>query len=154
MNEIRTGSSIRQALDESTARLPWKITHRLEVARRQALERVPSTEPALQLAGVGPSSLRIVVGGSAGTRARSVSDAGSEHLSGDAPYSGWRAALVAASVAVLIAGWIGVSHLEAARDAEELDELESALLDDDVPIRGLADRGFGAFLRGVAPAER
>src|SRR5690606_15110468 len=43
-DESRFTSSIRQALDESTERLPWRVTHRLEQAREKALARLDERE--------------------------------------------------------------------------------------------------------------
>jgi hypothetical protein len=162
MNEFRTGSMIRQALDESTGRLPWRVTHRLEAARRQALERMPEarqtarqTASPLHPAGIVASGGGIgVLGAGAWPVSRSLLDDLEPGLAAERPPFGWRAAIMGVALAALVAGWFGVAQLESARAAAELDELESALLDDDVPIAGFADRGFGAFLRGVSPGER
>src|SRR5690606_2029692 len=43
--------AVRQALDESTERLPWRVTHRLEQARAAALARLPSEDAHAATAG-------------------------------------------------------------------------------------------------------
>jgi hypothetical protein len=162
MNEFRTGSTIGKALDESTDRLPWRVTHRLEAARRQALERFPDARPTAGAAATPAHPGAIIATGAGigvlGTGSwptdRNLSGSQGAGLIAERPSFGWRAALIGATLAALVAGLLGVAQLESARAAAELDELESALLDDQVPIAGFADRGFGAFLRGVSPSGR
>lgn len=160
MNETRFTSSIRQALDESAERLPLRVTHRLEQARKAALARAPERVAAQALAG-GLSSRPFVglaaagAGGSLSAGALPGSWAVSRHdADGDRPpFVAWRLAAIVVPVAVLVAGLIAFSELDARRDADEVAELEAAVLSDDVPIAAYADRGFGVYLKNSKLAD-
>jgi len=158
MNETRFISSIRLALDESADRLPMRVTHRLEQARRAALSRVPerSTQPARVAAAV--PALGFAAAGGPGLPGNAAM--GGWVLSkrdADAcdrmPCLAWRIAAIVFPVAALVAGMIAFSELEAARGAAEVAELEAAVLADDVPIAAYADRGFGVFLKNSNLAD-
>lgn len=160
MNETRFTSSIRQALDESAERLPLRVTHRLEQSRKAALARAPERAAAQALAG-GLSSRPLV--GLAVAGAGGSLSAGAMHgwalsrRDADAcdrpPFFAWRLAAIVVPVAALVAGLIAFSELDARRDANEVAELEAAVLSDDVPIAAYADRGFGVYLKNSKLAD-
>jgi hypothetical protein len=159
--ESRFTSSIRQALDESTERLPWRVTHRLEQAREKALARLDAREAQAAL---------IIGHGDAGAAntAPTKATAGDSYLSTNGllrfalrrstlpeserpdkerPGLIWRCAVVALPLVVVVSGLIGFSELAVERSANEVAELEAAVLADDVPISAYADRGFGTYLK-------
>ncbi len=139
MNERELARIVRVALDESADRLPYRTTHRLAAARAAALaqarvETVPRTahevvrvahRPAAALAGGGP-----------------------------VPRLVWRIAAVVVPIAVVAAGLFGISALETQQRAEDLAELDAAMIADEVPISAYADRGFGVYLRNVSSHSR
>jgi hypothetical protein len=129
MNEHLFASRIKQALDESAERLPYRVTQRLERARAAALARArPGTEFATASTAASPDVA----------------------LAGDDRPSGW-VRLLSALVPVLlvIAGLYGIALWEDARQAAETADIDAELVlsDDDVPIAAYADRGFGVFIR-------
>src|SRR5690606_14121721 len=67
-----------------------------------------------------------------------------------APRLLWRIAAVVVPIAVVTAGLLGISALDAQRRADDLAELDAAMLADEVPISAYADRGFGVYLRNAA----
>jgi len=146
MNETRFTSSIRQALDESAERLPLRVTHRLEQARKAALGRAPERVAAAQAVASGaPAGAVLGLSAAGGASLGPVFDR--------APYLAWRIAAIVLPVAALVAGLIAFSELDAQRDADEVAELEAAVLSDDVPIAAYADRGFGVYLKNSKLAD-
>jgi len=164
MNEIRFPSTIRRALDESTERLPWRVTQRLEQARRAALLGVPEAaaearRPAERFAvgglaagSTGSHSVSLELGRSFPSTA--VSGIDFEPSGRSRPPFVWRMAAILAPAALLVAALLAFSELESARDADELADLEAAVLADEVPIAAYADRGFGVFLKNSYQPEQ
>jgi hypothetical protein len=164
MNEIRFTSTVRRALDESTQRLPWRVTQRLEQARKTALLGVPEAaaearRPAERFAvggllvGVsGPHSVSLGLDRSFSSTA--VSGIDFEPSGRSRPPFVWRLAAILAPAALLVAALIAFSELESARDADEVADLEAAVLADEVPIAAYADRGFGVFLKNSYQPEQ
>lgn len=160
MNDTRFTSSIRQALDESVERLPLRVTHRLEQARKAALgqasecmvaARAPAAAaPSVAVLGLATAGGARVVGPLPGFGAAN----GAGDQTGErAPWFGWRLVAIVFPVAALAAGMLALSELDAQRRADEVAELEAAVLADDVPIAVYADRGFGVFLKNSRLAE-
>lgn len=152
MNDIQFASSIRQALDESTQLLPWRVTHRLERARKTALEDV--RDDARRASDASRASRRVIV--PVPSQGHLSHDGWSQSASGfaDRPRArlGWRLMAILLPAAVLIAGLFGFSELESSRSAAEVANLETtAVLADEVPIAAYADRGFGVFLKNSKP---
>lgn len=171
MNDIQFTSSIRQALDESAQRLPWRVTHRLERARKAAIARVP-----VEANSTGDTRGRaeaVVPGHAPEQRARGI-DRGPGERGADRhehvrlPHSGfsrpgsglaerprarlaWRLAAVLVPAVVLVAGFVGFSELASMHSATEIATLETDVLADEVPISAYADRGFGVFLKNSRP---
>lgn len=126
MNERRLTSALRQALDDSAQRLPLRVTHRLEQARKAALAGVSDVAPRANRPTNRPTA------------------SATAYI---APYLPWRIAAVLLPTIVLVGGFMLIGNALERRDALEIAELEAALLVDDVPIAAYADPGFGAYLR-------
>lgn len=128
MNEQQFAQQVILALAPSADRLPYRITHRLELARNAALSRIPerSAETAPQAA---------LAGGSVSLLDET-----------DRRWSPWLASVL--SVLLLAGGLIAISMWSDSETAEETADVDLAVLtDDDVPLSAYADRGFGVFLK-------
>ena len=135
MNERELARIVRGALDESTERLPPRHVHRLAAARAAALAHARSVEnfPRTTHAAVRAAHLREA--GSTGTQP---------------PRLLWRLAAVVVPIVLVAAGLFGISVLDTKLRADDLADLDAAMLADEVPIAAYADRGFGVYLRNVA----
>ena len=126
MNEQQFSEQVRQLLDESSERLPYRVSHRLESARAAALARMPA-------------ELEVAVAGSG-------AEGGIDLATGSVPRWSRLAALL--SLMLLVAGLVALSIWSDLEMADETADVDMAvLLDDDVPISGYADRGFGIFIK-------
>ena len=121
-------------LDESTSELPYDISERLRAARMQALDKrkrpvVVATRPVV----ADP-----VILGSGGTASMGWGSEGGNW---------WRALVSAIPVAALMIGLfvVGVNQNEAG--ANEVAEVDAALLTDDLPPAAYTDPGFAQFLK-------
>lgn len=129
MNDRQTAERIRRMLDESAEHVPYRVVHRLESARQAALARASAVaEPELA--------------GQAGARGQvSLEEPSMRRRS--------RAAAIL-SLMLLLAGLVALSVWTDLQEADENADVEMAVLtDDDVPIAGYADRGFGVFLKNA-----
>ena len=130
MNEHLFASRIRQALDESAERLPYRVTQRLERARLAALARatpVVAAQPAIVAA----------------TATATLSG-------GDRPSGLVRLLATLAPILLVIAGLYGIAAWDDAQRAADTADIDAEIVlsdDDEVPLSALADRGFGAYLR-------
>jgi hypothetical protein len=116
--EQQFGQKIRHKLNLGSTALDAGVADRLFLARQQALSRHTASVGELSLAGLG----------------RRVVDLGSDH---------WRPlAAAAALLAFLICG----DYITAMQRTAELEEVDSALLADDLPINAYLDRGFDTWL--------
>ncbi len=133
IQELRFVNEIRSALDASADRLPADLAERLAAARRIALARkkaeAPARVPQLAVAGMHGSPLD--------------DDDGALHRAG-----AWlrRLALVWTLIA-LVAGLTGIYHWQKQKRVEELADVDTAMLLDDLPPTAYADQGFHAFLK-------
>jgi len=122
---------IRTALDASVSRLPYSVTHRLEMARMAALARHrPLTRTVRQ-----PAWRPALADGADATPARGA--------------RWWRVGLAALPALVLAAGLYAISLWNDTEAADEIAEIDSAMLSDDVPLSAYTDRGFGVFLKNI-----
>ena len=119
MNEQEFVLRIKQELDLGSHRLPPLVQLRLQAARHGALDRKPARVEVLTFAGVG----------------RLFEDHARKWL---APL-----ATAAALSLMMFAG----SQLTADQQALEIEEIDSALLSDDLPIDAYLDRGFVTWLK-------
>lgn len=131
MNEHLFASRVRQALDESTEHLPYRVTQRLERARMAALARAaPVATAATATLGSGPTAT----------------------LAGDdRPSVLVRLLATLAPILLVLAGLYGIAAWDDAQRAAETADIDAEIVlsgdDDEVPLSVLADRGFGAYLR-------
>lgn len=131
MKEAEFAYRLRQVLNEGTDRLDYRTVHRLEQARGRALARhralvaeVPTRVPTLQLARVGAPFAA-------------------------APGGFWtwlRRAGLAAPIAALVIGFIGIYQWQHTQTIEHLADLDFAVLLDEGPIDAFADSAFGVML--------
>ncbi len=131
MNELETALLIRRALDRGAERLPYATIHRLEAARNLALSRMGQPLASGQLSQLsfgGGANLALASGGGK---------------------FGWLS-MCAGAVAPLVlvaAGLFATSQWSDGRRADEVAEVDAAMLTDDLPISLYADRGFGVFIK-------
>ncbi len=125
IDERLAALAIRRVLDHGTEQLPYRVSERLAAARARAAAQVPA-------AGT-PD------GGRPQPAVRSPSAGSRNGLR-------WRAAAVGASLATLVAVSVLVDAMQEEQSAEEMAEVNNALLTDDLPLDAYADRGFGVYL--------
>lgn len=122
MNEERQASRIRQALNHSLKDIPPASARRLEAARHLALSRQKQAEGQLALAG----------------HARGFG----LRLGGEMPYL----RQVLAVFALLLGMWISF-YWHSTQYISELEEVDSALLADDIPPEAFLDDDFIEWLK-------
>lgn len=119
------GQRVAARLSQGADNLPHDITERLRVARQQAVakRKVPLAQPVFGLAWAGAGSL------------------GGEH-------PGLFGRLAAALPAILLAaGLVTISVLQSERRANEVAEVDAALLTDALPPSAYTDPGFLEYLK-------
>jgi len=132
MNEVEFAYRIRQALNEGADRVDYRVSLRLEKARRAALARhkagadAPLWVPALRFASSGG--------------APSLEDSTAAWI--------WmrRLGLVVPLIALAI-GFVGIYRWHEDQAIAELANMDLAVLLDDTPIDTYADRGFSVLMR-------
>jgi hypothetical protein len=128
----RFGLKIAARLSSGSAELPHDISERLRVARQQAVtarkhaQIVPMVETATATYGYG------------GSASMGFDDEGSNFWSRTAAFLPFIA---------LVAGLITISLVQNDMRANELAEVDTALLVDDLPPAAYADAGFAQFLK-------
>ena len=123
-DELRFANKVRQALNEGS-RPDARVAERLRAARERALaSRKPEREPALAWA---RSTATGVIGGFGGV-------------------GGFSLRLVLPTV-LLIVGLVAIYSWQREQSAADIEELDSHLLTDDLPIDAYLDRGFEAWLK-------
>lgn len=149
MNELQIAHLARQALDESAEHLPWRVTHRLASAREAALARIPSLQKAAFAAPAAAAPVHpILVSGSGHGRLPGAGDP-----DGRRPIGLRKVAAILVPILIVAAGLLGISEWDSLRRADDIADVDAAVLVDDVPISAYADRGFGVFLRNVAQGD-
>lgn len=126
MNEQQFAQTLRNTLDESAARLPYRVTHRLELARNAALARQRTAQVQFAPSAAGAGSLRLTPG---------------EHP------LWWRLGVTLVPVLVVAFGLMAISVWNDTETADEIAEIDTAVLTDEVPLAAYTDRGFGVFLK-------
>ena len=127
MNEERYAYRVRQALNHGLKDVPPATSRRLEAARHLALSRQKQAMPQMALAGFGSPSVR----------------AGS-HI----PYR----KQILAIVALLLGMWISF-YWHSVQYVTALEEVDSALLTDDLPPDAFLDNDFFEWLLDDSPEE-
>lgn len=124
----RIGLLITARLSDATNDLSYDISERLRAARVQALEKrnisVTKLATSTALSG-GVASLTF----------------GNEH------FSGWNRLVAAVPLLALVLGLIAINVIQNDNRANEIAEIDSALLTDDLPPMAYADDGFAHFLK-------
>lgn len=119
MNEQQFGYKVRHFLNLGTESIDRTTAEKLLAARQRALAQQRVASSSLSLAGIGQITSDILF-----PRART-----------------------ALAILALALGVAGVSYWSSAQQAAEIEELDSALLSDDLPITAYLDRGFDAWLK-------
>ena len=125
--ELRFAALIKRALDESADTLPQATLARLALARKSALRA--QTVPSARRATVNQLAF---AGGAAGDSDR---------------FGFGRASLVFSAIVLVGACLAGLYQIEQDRRIEELADMDSGVLNDELPISAYADQGFNAFLK-------
>jgi len=127
MNEERYAYRVRQALNHGLKDIPSATSRRLEAARHLALSRQKQAMPQMALAGFGSPSVRA-----------------SSHV----PYL----KQILAIVALLLGMWISF-YWHSVQYVTALEEVDSALLTDDLPPDAFLDNDFFEWLLDDSPEE-
>jgi hypothetical protein len=124
----RFGLQVAAQLSQATEELPYEISERLRAARMQALgkRKVAVTQTVTRLATSGVSETRTF---------------GDD----DASWLNRMASII--PLFALIFGLIAISVIQDDNNANELAEIDSALLTDDLPPEAYTDPGFAHFLK-------
>jgi hypothetical protein len=124
------GALIARRLDESTEKLPFRVTQRLANSRKAAIAAIPTSETkTAQATSIQTSGMSISLG----------------FLSGWT----WKVLGFALPALVLAGGLIFISNYSEDQEADEQAAIDAAVLTDEVPISTYADRGFGVYIRNV-----
>jgi len=130
MNEQLFASRIRQALDESSERLPYRVTQRLERARLAAIAHAGTLTVAAPTLTGGTATVALP--------------------SSDRPSGLIRLLATLAPILLVVAGFYGIAAWDDAQRAAETADIDAEIVlsdDDDVPLSALTDRGFGAYIK-------
>lgn len=119
MNEQDFGFKVRHYLNLSTEQIDDQIAERLFAARQKALAQQRVAAFSLSVPGIG-------------------------QISESSLLPKLRRGL---TVVLLALGVAGVSYWSSMEQAAEIEDLDSALLSDDLPINAYLDRGFDAWLK-------
>jgi len=126
---------ITARLSDATNELPYDISERLRAARVQALGKRKIT------------AINTAFSVSASGNAASLTF-GNEHL------SWWDRVATAIPLLVLALGLIAINIIQNDNHANEIAEIDSALLTDDLPPTAYTDPGFAQFLKlSVGPNQ-
>jgi hypothetical protein len=137
LRERRFAHAVRTALNESAGQLPSDVRDRLAAARRTALahkkaEAVQSVvSPALALPGVGSMSMNL----------------GGEPSTGRKMLNLMRRMGLLWPTIALIAGLTGIYQWQQQQRVDELAEVDTAMMLDNLPLAAYADQGFHQYLK-------
>jgi Protein of unknown function (DUF3619) len=132
LSQDRFGLRIAARLSNGNAELPHDISERLRVARQQAV----TSRKRTQLVTSTKSASTIY--GSGGSASMSFDDEG---------LNIWNRLASFLPLIALVVGLVSISIIQNDRRANELAEVDSALLVDDLPPAAYADAGFAQFLK-------
>ncbi len=131
----RFGMSIAARLSDASEALPHDISERLRVARSQAVAK-------RKLVAAPRTASVVVANGSSATLSLGSGDG-----SGDDDFSLWNRLISALPLLALMAGLVGIHLFQNERRANEIAEIDAALLSDDLPPAAYTDPGFVQFLK-------
>jgi Protein of unknown function (DUF3619) len=123
MNELQLPYKVKHYLDLGAERIDRDTAGKLHAARERALARAPVAFSRLGLAGLGQVSFDMV----------------------------WPALRSAAALLIVALGVAGTSYWNSLEQASEYEEVDAALLSDDLPIDAYLDRGFDAWIERSSP---
>lgn len=123
----RFGLKTASYLSAGAAELPHDISERLRVARLRAVaqRKIVRLEPAVQLVGYGGSAALGWAGG----------------------VSWWARVGSVLPLIALVVGLLAINSIQNDNRAQEVAEVDAALLTDDLPPAAFADPGFLQFLK-------
>ena len=124
----RFGLRVTARLSDAAEDLPYDISERLRAARMQALgKRKISTTQTAQVVTISGGEATLTFG--------------NEQL------SGWSRLAAAIPLLALVLGLIAINAIQNDNRANEIAEIDSALLTDDLPPSAYTDAGFAQFLK-------
>jgi hypothetical protein len=126
--EDRFGFLVSARLSDAAEELPYDISERLRAARTRALA-------SRKIAAIRTATSTTVSGGVA------TITFGNEHL------SWWNRIAAVIPLLALALGLVAISVIQNDNGANELAEIDSALLTDDLPPAAYTDAGFAHFLK-------
>jgi hypothetical protein len=126
-NEHALAQKICIRLDRSTEQLSPRITERLAAARAAAMAAAATPGPA----------------------PRSVPSRAAALLASDSPPLWWRVSATALPALLLVLGVFLVNTVQQEQSVEEIAEIDSALLTDELPLVAYADHGFGVYINNT-----
>lgn len=129
--EEQFGRRVAARLSDGTQELPHEVGERLRAARMQALARRKVVQVLRTAPAVVPNGRTAAFGGGWWTRIGSV-----------------------IPLIALVAGLIVITTLQEDNRANELAEVDAALLTDDLPPAAYTDPGFAQFLKAEAASQR
>lgn len=132
LTQDRFGLRVAARLSIGNAELPHDISERLRVARQQAVTNRKQSQLVMS------SKSAAAVYGSGGSASMSFDDEGSNLWSRLASFL---------PLIALVVGLVSISVIQNDMRANELAEVDSALLVDDLPPAAYADAGFAQFLK-------
>lgn len=124
----RFGLQIAARLSDATDELPYDISERLRAARVQALgkRKIALMQTATSVARAGGAGVLTY---------------------GNEPIGWWRRTAAALPLVALVVGLIAIDTIQNDRRANELAEIDAALLTDELPPAAYTDPGFALFLK-------
>jgi len=125
----RFGLRVAARLSDGCDELPHDISERLRFARAQAVAKRKI---------VADQSAAMPLGGSGSTATLGILE---EHV------SWWSRIGAALTVLALVLGLVAIHSTQNERIAQEMAQLDAALLTDDLPLAAYADPGFSQFLK-------
>ena len=129
----RFGMSVAARLSDAADALPNDISERLRVARTQAVVKrkmVTAPSKAARAASV------VVANGSSATLGH-----------GDDDFGLWGRVTAALPLIALVVGLVSIHFIQNERRANEIAEIDAALLIDDLPPAAYTDSGFVQYLK-------
>lgn len=133
MNEVEFAYRVRQALNEGTDRLDYRVVLRLEQARGRALARL---QAGAQAPGWVPPP-----------RLAPQKEASPALLGPTAAWLWARRLGVVAPLVALVVGFVSIYRWREEQVIAEHANMDLAVLLDDTPIDTYADKGFGVMIR-------
>ncbi len=122
------GLKLAARLSGATTDLPYEVSERLRAARMQALSKRK----------IAPTRTAAVVVNSGGAAALTFGDEG---------LNWWSRLVSAIPLVVLAMGLVGINVVQNQYRADEVAEVDSAILTDELPPSAYADPGFVNFLK-------